>query len=104
MVRAHVGEKLSITFNDDPNTVRVDWEKPLERAQKFPIDEKTLREQLSRLGDTPYELANLRLDTAGEPMVPKSVLNDLHRAGWSSLWRSEHRFGRIESFNLTRSV
>jgi putative protease len=74
-VHAHVGEKLSIRFND----VQVESEKPLEKAQKFPIDEATLREQLGRLGDTPFELGELIADIAGEPMAPKSVLNDLRR-------------------------
>jgi putative protease len=78
-VCAHVGEKLALTFSDDLHDVRVEWEKPLEKAQKFPADEQMLREQLGRLGDTPYELAELTTDIAAAPMVPKSVLNDLRR-------------------------
>jgi U32 family peptidase len=80
-VHAHVGEKLRLAFRDGNTEVHVDWDKPLERAQKFPITETQAREQLSRLGDTPYDLRNLTLDIAGDPMVPKSVLNDLRRQG-----------------------
>jgi putative protease len=85
-VRAHVGEKLSIQFND----VEVESDKPLETARKFPIDEATLREQLGRLGDTPFELGELITYIAGEPMVPKSVLNDLRRRAVEKLIASRN--------------
>src|SRR5439155_11869783 len=78
-VWAHVGESVSITFVDGEHSATVTWEKPLEKAQKFPVSEAVLREQLGRLGDTPYELGGIELDVVGEPMVPKSVLNDLRR-------------------------
>jgi putative protease len=79
VVRAHVGNNLSISFYDGDERVEVAWDKPLEPAQKFPLRESLLRQQLGRLGDTPYELAEVTLDAAGDPMVPKSVLNELRR-------------------------
>jgi putative protease len=78
-VHAQVGERLTITLSDDRSSASATWDKPLERANKFPVNEQMLREQLGRLGDTPYELGDLATDIAGEPMVPKSVLNDLRR-------------------------
>jgi putative protease len=78
-VRAHVGEQLSLTFSDDGGSITVTWDRLLEPAQKFPLGEQLLRDQIGRLGSTPYELDNLTLDIAGSPMVPKSVLNDLRR-------------------------
>jgi putative protease len=78
-VHAQVGQLLTITLDDAHSSASATWEKPLERANKFPVSEDMLREQLGRLGDTPYELAELTTDIAGEPMVPKSVLNDLRR-------------------------
>jgi putative protease len=89
-VRAHVGQSLSIRFNDGVEQVEVTWDKPLERALKFPLDESVVREQLSRLGDTPYELAELTLDSSGGPMVPKSVLNDLRRQAVKRLLELRH--------------
>ena len=38
-----------------------------------------LREQLSRLGNTPYTLAELELDIEGAPFAPASVLNQIRR-------------------------
>jgi putative protease len=50
-----------------------------------------LREQLGRLGDTPYELGELTADIAGSPMVPKSVLNDLRRRAVEQLLALRHK-------------
>jgi putative protease len=59
--------------------VSVKSEKPLKAAEKHGISAESLREQLGRLGNTPYELGNLDLDIAGAPFIPTSVLNQLRR-------------------------
>lgn len=77
---AHVGKLLTLVATDNAGRMATaSWEKTLETAKKFPVDEKTVREQLDRLGDTPYQVGSVKLDTLGGPMVPKSVLNDLRR-------------------------
>ena len=43
------------------------------------MDEPYLREQLGRLGNTPYELAEVELDVQGRPFAPSSLLNRLRR-------------------------
>ena len=86
-VSAHVGQRLAVRFGD----IVVEWDKPLEVAQKFPFSEPAVREQLSRLGDTPFELATLTVDAVGNPMVPKSVLNDLRRQAVTLLQAERQR-------------
>ena len=44
-----------------------------------------LREQLARLGDTPFELAGVTVELPDAVMVPRSVLNDLRRRAASEL-------------------
>jgi putative protease len=80
-VVARVGEALTVTVRDDAGReTAVAWDRPLELAQKFPLDAATFREQFGRLGDTPFELASVTgLDEPSGAMVPKSVLNDLRR-------------------------
>jgi putative protease len=78
-VSAHVGQMLRVIFTAGDDRVEVSWDRALEAAQKFPLNEQILREQLGRMGDSPFELRNLKADAAGGPMVPKSVLNDLRR-------------------------
>ena len=40
---------------------------------------ETLRDQISRLGNTPYELADLKLEAHGSVFVPSSLLNRMRR-------------------------
>ena len=79
---AHVGEKLTAewTLTQNPALrVTVSTDDPLVEAQRQSVDETTAREQLGRLGNTPYELAELTLDLRGRPFVPNSLLNQLRR-------------------------
>jgi putative protease len=46
-------------------------------AVKHPLNEKTLREQLGRLGGTPFFLRDLRAKIDGQVMLPFSVLGQL---------------------------
>ena len=106
-VRAHVGERLSIRFDDGASNIVVEWDKPLERAMKFPFGEPAVREQLARLGDSPFELAELTVDAAGDPMVPKSVLNDLRRQAVAVLLaerqrRRPHAIGEADALDRLR--
>ncbi len=58
---------------------RVESEQPLQVAQKHPVSESILREQLARLGGTVFELAQLDATIDGNPMVPLSVLGKVRR-------------------------
>lgn len=79
-VRGSVGGPLSVTLGDDEgHEAEVAWEGPLERARKHPLSPDVIREQLGRLGETPFELAEVTVDLPEPVMVPKSVLNDLRR-------------------------
>ncbi|MFO1008412.1 MAG: DUF3656 domain-containing protein [Planctomycetaceae bacterium] len=79
-VRAVVGEPLNIAARTDAGvSVSVTSDQPLEAARKHPLTEEVLREQLSRLGASPYELGQLRAEISGGPMVPLSVLSKLRQ-------------------------
>jgi putative protease len=84
---ARAGEPLTVSLTDGAQMATASADKPLERAKKFPATEAMLREQLDRLGDTPFAMRNLTCEIAGEPMVPKSLLNDLRRRAVDELLR-----------------
>ena len=52
---------------------------PLTEATNHPLTTETLEKQLSRLGDTPYELASLQNNLTGDCHLPLSALNQLRR-------------------------
>ncbi len=60
-------------------TAEATSDQPLEAARKHPLTEAILREQLARLGASPYELRDLKAEISGEPMVPLSVLSKLRQ-------------------------
>src|SRR5262249_34008399 len=52
---------------------------PLVAAQNRGCSIESVRDQLGRLGNTPYELAEVTLETEGQPFVPASLLNQVRR-------------------------
>lgn len=81
-VRAVAGEALQMRWRieDSPWTeVKVYAPEPLVAATQRGVDAETLREQLGRLGNTPYLLTQLRAEIAGAPFVPVSLLNAMRR-------------------------
>lgn len=101
-VSAKAGEPLSLTLTDtNGNAVTLHTDRPLEHSHRHPLTIALLREQLSRLGDTPFVLAEVALlTTQGEPagqvevMAPKSVLNDLRRRAVAELMRTREHASR----------
>jgi putative protease len=79
-LRGRPGEALHLSLCDDTGRqADVSWPGPLELARKHPLTLEVLREQLGRLGETPFELASVEADLPDPVLVPKSVLNDLRR-------------------------
>jgi putative protease len=66
---------------------------PAEHAEKHALDEDALWRQLSRLGDTPFELAGIDVEIEGRVMVPFSRLNDLRRRAVEALLSARRRRG-----------
>ncbi|MFM8379047.1 MAG: DUF3656 domain-containing protein, partial [Planctomycetia bacterium] len=60
-------------------TCEVESDEPAVEAKKHPLTVDVLREQLGRLGGTPFELRGLTAEIAGLPMLPLSVLGKLRR-------------------------
>ena len=63
----------------------------LERASKRGLDEAMLRDQLGRLGNTPYELGELTVDLAGAVFAPASLLNQMRREAVEGLQAEQTR-------------
>jgi len=84
-VRATEGEPLTTIWHAGTFAVTVCSEEPLGRASNRPLDEKLLRDQFGRLGNTTYELQSLELDIDGAPFISSSALNHLRRTAVEQL-------------------
>jgi putative protease len=86
LVEGQAGGALSLTFSSSRGAMAVVvWPGPLEQAQKRPTTLGEVRDQLARLGETPFELSELTAELCPELLIPKSVLNELRRQACQKL-------------------
>jgi len=79
-VHGLVGKPFTVIARDDEgHMAQLDSAVPLVAAEKQPLTTERLREQLGRLGGTPFKLGELQNHLAGEVMLPVSELNCLRR-------------------------
>ncbi len=85
-VNAAVKEPLTLMVSDNEgHSAMAATEFIGQRAQKRPLSYETLQKQLSRLGNTVFELSELNADIEEDVMVPISELNEVRRAAITAL-------------------
>jgi len=79
-VHGFAGKPLTVIARDESgNVAKVESVMTLAKAEKLPLSEDKLREQLGRLGGTPFKLGGLKNFLSGEVMLAVSELNRLRR-------------------------
>jgi putative protease len=79
-VHGAAGKLLTLIAHDEfGNVAKVESSMPLAKAEKQPLTTERLREQLGRLGGTPFRLGELENNLSGEVLLPVSELNRLRR-------------------------
>ena len=79
-VHGHAGAPLTLIARDeDGHIAQADSAAPLALAEKQPLSTERLRDQLGRLGGTPFELGELTNRLEGEVIITLSELNELRR-------------------------
>jgi putative protease len=85
-VHGLVGKPLTLIARDEEgHVVQFDSAMPLTKAENQPLTTERLREQLGRLGGTPFKLGELNNFLTGEVMLPMSELNRLRRGAATEL-------------------
>jgi U32 family peptidase len=85
-VHGLAGKPMTLIVRDESgNVVKVESMMPMEVAQKQPLSTERLREQLGRLGGTPFTLSDLKNHLSGSVMLPVSELNKLRREAVTEL-------------------
>lgn len=79
-VHGRAGQPLTLIVNDgEGHVVQITSQIPLNPADKQPFDAVRLRDQLGRLGGTPFRLDALDVQLEGAVILPVSELNRLRR-------------------------
>ncbi|HXA45464.1 MAG TPA: DUF3656 domain-containing protein, partial [Candidatus Angelobacter sp.] len=85
-VHGVTGQALTLIARDESgHVVRVESLMPLAKAEKAPLSDEKLREQLGRLGGTPFKLGAFKNFLSGQVMLPVSELNRLRREAVTGL-------------------
>jgi Collagenase and related proteases len=85
-VHGHAGAPLTLIARDAAGHIaQVASTIPLAPAETQPLDENRLRDQLGRLGGTPFKLGELHSHLEGSVILPLSELNRLRREAIASL-------------------
>jgi putative protease len=93
---ARIGEPLRLTWSLPTGSVAVSSPEPLSEAQSRALDETFLRDQLSRLGNTPYELGQLTATIEDAAFAPASLLNQLRREAVDRLQQMQSHLSAVE--------
>jgi putative protease len=79
-IHGHAGAPMTLIGRDGAgHVVQVASSAPLAAAEKRPLTEERLREQLGRMGGTAFRLGRLENRLEGEVILPISQLNSLRR-------------------------
>ncbi|MDD4347196.1 MAG: DUF3656 domain-containing protein [Desulfitobacteriaceae bacterium] len=73
------GEKISLEVWDGQKSIKIFSKNLAQKAVKKPLTREYVRQQLGRLGTTPFYLNTLELKLEGEIMIPVSDLNEMRR-------------------------
>jgi putative protease len=95
-VIARASQCLELEWSMRDLRVRVISDAPLAAAQNRGLTPEFLREQLGRLGNTPYELGELELVSEGSPFAPSSLLNHLRRQAVEKLVELQSKLRSVE--------
>ncbi|MHB8127104.1 MAG: DUF3656 domain-containing U32 family peptidase [Desulfitobacteriaceae bacterium] len=98
------GEKVCLEVWDGQRSIKMFSTNLAQKALRKPLTQEYAWQQLSRLGTTPFVLAELELDLEGEIMIPVSDLNELRRKAVEGLLERITSEPAIERFQYNRRV
>jgi putative protease len=87
-----IGEQAVLELSDGKNTVTVKSDEVCEISVKNPATDEIIKEQLSKLGNTIYELDRLKIEKDSGVFIRKSTLNQLRRDAVEILYEKCGRF------------
>lgn len=79
LVRLYVGEKPKIVAATYKDTVTIEGDQPLEKAENKPTTRDAVRQCMSKTGGTPYYINDLKVWMDDDVYIPVSALNALRR-------------------------
>ncbi|MBS5112483.1 MAG: U32 family peptidase [Coprobacillus cateniformis] len=76
---AHIGQNAQLTVEQGDYQITVKSPSLVEKALKTPLDEQRIKKQLSKLGQTPFYVQTMTIDSDDQIIMPIKELNELRR-------------------------
>jgi len=84
--RGEIGHEIELALWDDHNhCIHAKGSYIVQKAQKVAIEKDRIKEQISKLGDTPYKLQHFQVHLDEDASIPIGELNQLRRAAVEQL-------------------
>ncbi|MBN2797139.1 MAG: U32 family peptidase [Clostridia bacterium] len=101
------GQSPFMTLSDGVHEVSKIGEMPCEKAEKVPLSREKVEQQISKMGQTAYQLGKLEIDMENQLALPMKVLNDLRRQCTDALdalrrekYQRESHYQVVERFEM----
>ncbi|KNF07494.1 protease [Gottschalkia purinilytica] len=91
-IKINIGKPIELKVSDGNRLITVISDELVERAMKVSLKKEKVENQMSKLGDTPYILKNIKIDLEDGAMVPISVLNKVRRIAIEKLDEKRSNF------------
>ncbi|MCX7625305.1 MAG: U32 family peptidase [Candidatus Sumerlaeaceae bacterium] len=105
MLRVRVGEPAELTLSDHWGiSVSVVDAAAAQAARDRALTAEIARQQIGRLGNTPFELRKLKMDVVEPVFIPMSRLNDLRRRAVEALLAARRSLGTHRQMSLDALV
>ena len=85
IVQLYVGEKPKIVATTYKDTVTIEGDQPLKKAENKPTTRDAVRQCMSKTGGTPYYINDLKVWMDDDVYIPVSALNALRRKALEEL-------------------
>ena len=83
-IRIYADEKALFTLSTNEHSVTVEGNM-VSKAMNRPLDETEIKNRISKMGDTYFELENIEIDTDNQSFMPVKSLNELRRQACDAL-------------------
>lgn len=102
-IKLTLGEPITLTIADGKNTVTVNSENAIDKAQNQPVTREKIESYLSKTGDTPFKLKHLDCEINGDCFVSAKDMNALRREALDLLYKKREKWHNYEVNNLSFS-
>lgn len=94
-----IGKPVTLKVIDSGRETVIKSEEVAELAKRVSLTKQRVKEQMGKLGNTPYKLEDIKVSIEENSMVRVSVLNDLRRSAVEELIKFRGNFNRREKID-----